>query len=44
MSDNRDVAVDSRWWGPIPNELVVGVVVFRLGWAHPWRDHWSTAP
>ena len=44
MSDNRDVAVDSRWWGPISEDLVLGVVALRIGAAHEWRDYWSTQP
>ncbi|MEC8378860.1 MAG: signal peptidase I [Myxococcota bacterium] len=44
MSDNRDFAVDSRWWGPVPNDLIIGVVVFRLGQAHEWRNYWSSQP
>jgi signal peptidase I len=37
MADNRDKAIDSRWWGPIPTSLVIGVVSIQAGPAHPWR-------
>lgn len=30
MGDNRDNSRDSRWFGPIPVEIVTGKVVFRL--------------
>lgn len=37
-ADNRDVALDSRWWGPVPLEAIGGVVVGRLGPpSTPWR-------
>jgi hypothetical protein len=37
-ADNRDVALDSRWWGCVPLDLVQGVVVLRVGApTHPWR-------
>lgn len=37
-ADNRDAAVDSRWWGPVPLEAIGGVVVARLGPpSTPWR-------
>ena len=41
MADDRDVALDSRWWGPIPEEALLGVV--RLHRAEPdlWREEWQ---
>lgn len=37
-ADNRDVALDSRWWGQVPAEVAQGVVVLRFGSPrHPWR-------
>ena len=48
LADNRDEAIDSRWWGNIPVEAIEGVVRFRLGKAHKWRPDWEwtvgTAP
>lgn len=37
-ADNRDDALDSRWWGPVPLTALRGVVVARLGLpTTPWR-------
>ncbi len=37
-ADNRDAALDSRWWGPVPLEAVQGVVLVRFGTTStPWR-------
>lgn len=36
-ADARDLALDSRWWGPAPLDVVQGVVVARVGPAHTWR-------
>lgn len=37
-ADARDLALDSRWWGPVPLDAVAGVVVARLGPpTTPWR-------
>jgi len=48
LADNRDKAVDSRWWGSIPTTAALGVVRFRLGKKHKWRPDWEwtvgTAP
>lgn len=38
-ADNRDVAVDSRWWGPVPLDVLQGRVVLRIG---PPRNRWRT--
>lgn len=37
-ADRRDEAIDSRWWGTIPIENVLGVVWLRMGSAHLWRE------
>ena len=48
LADNRDRALDSRWWGAIPANLALGVVRLRLGAKHTWRTEWEwtvgTAP
>lgn len=37
-ADNRDEALDSRWWGAVPSEAIAGVVQFRFGRpTHLWR-------
>lgn len=38
LADNRDVGIDSRWWGPVPESAIRGVV--RARWtaeADTWR-------
>lgn len=37
MADNRDEALDSRWWGPIPTDNIHGVVRARYGEPDDWR-------
>lgn len=37
MADDRDRALDSRWWGPVHSSAIQGVVRFRWGSAHTWR-------
>ena len=41
MADDRDQAMDSRWWGPIGTDRVMGVVRLRWGPAHTWRPAWE---
>ena len=36
-ADDRDRAVDSRWWGPVPADRIEGVVRARYGPADDWR-------
>jgi len=38
LGDNRDNSRDSRYWGFVPDELVVGKAV--LVWMH-WNEFWS---
>lgn len=38
LADNRDAAVDSRWWGPLPASAIHGVVRGRYGEVDTWRD------
>lgn len=43
-ADNRDIALDSRWWGPVPLSYVQGVVVLRFGApGNRWRG-WYGRP
>ncbi len=37
VADDRDDALDSRWWGPVPKSAIQGVVRLRYGPAHLWR-------
>lgn len=41
LADNRDVALDSRWWGPVPDSAIQGVVRARWGTADTWRESWQ---
>ena len=38
IADNRDEALDSRWWGPIPESKIHGVARLRYGEADIWRE------
>ena len=41
LADDRDHAVDSRWWGPVSLDQLHGVVRVRLGPKHTWRPTWE---
>ena len=41
LADDRDGALDSRAWGPVPATFGCGVVWLRLGPADLWRGPWS---
>lgn len=44
-ADNREEALDSRWWGPLPTRAAQGVVILRVGSPqHPWRSWITRAP
>lgn len=44
-ADALDEAMDGRWWGPAPRELIAGVVMLRVGEPqHPWRGWVTTTP
>lgn len=38
MADRRDEAVDSRWWGSIHKEKILGVIQMRAGSSDAWRS------
>lgn len=38
LADNRDEAIDSRWWGPVHVDAIRGVVRARYGQADDWRS------
>ncbi|NOY25490.1 MAG: signal peptidase I [Oligoflexia bacterium] len=37
LADDRDRAVDSRWWGPVSQTAFKGVIRLRIGKPDPWR-------
>ncbi len=37
LADDRDRAMDSRWWGPVPGSAIDGVVRLRVGPKDTWR-------
>ena len=41
LADDRDRAVDSRWWGPVPLKSITQTVRLRWGEAHVWRENWE---
>lgn len=38
LADRRDEAVDSRWWGSVHKEKILGVVRMRAGSSDAWRS------
>ena len=36
LADNRDSGLDSRYWGDLSQENILGVVCFRIGVSTPW--------
>jgi len=38
VADDRDNAIDSRWWGPVPEAYIDGVVRIRWGQPDQWRS------
>lgn len=38
LADRRDQGVDSRWWGPVPESAIHGVVRLRYGPTNTWRE------
>jgi signal peptidase I len=41
MADDRDVALDSRWWGPVAEADIHGVVRLHHAQADVWREEWQ---
>ena len=37
LADNRDEGLDSRFWGTVPKEKIIGVVVMRIGVSDTWK-------
>ena len=36
LAENRDSGVDSRYWGTLPKEDLLGVICLRIGSSTPW--------
>lgn len=44
-ADNRDEAIDSRWWGPVPLDVIQGTVLLRVGAPrNRWRSWVDATP
>lgn len=41
LADDRDRALDSRWWGPVPEQAIEGVIRLRVGAPDAWRS-WAS--
>lgn len=41
LADDRDRAMDSRWWGPVPVSAIERTVRVRWGRSHQWRESWE---
>lgn len=41
LADDRDESLDSRWWGPIAESAIKGVVRFRIGHKDAWRSRFQ---
>jgi signal peptidase I len=38
LADRRDRGVDSRWWGPVAESAIAGVVRLQYGPTNTWRE------
>ncbi|MBO85508.1 MAG: signal peptidase I [Deltaproteobacteria bacterium] len=38
LADRRDRGVDSRWWGPVSESVIEGVVRMQAGPTNTWRE------